>query len=362
MDLLLNPIIQALIKVAVIVLGFVMVVGTVLTLMERKWMSAVQDRIGPNRANLGPYRGHGILHIAADGIKSIFKEDCIPQGANRLVFAIAPFFTLFAALVVWTVIPFAEPWNGVTFQIADVNIGILLVLAVTSLGVYGAVLAGWSSNNKFAILGAARASAQMLSYEVFLGLSLVGLFMVYGSVTVSTIVAQQGTYWFSGIVPKWGIFTQPLAFVLFFTAMLAELKRQPFDSPEGESEIVAGYFLEYSGMRWSAFMLGEYVGVVGLGGLVTTLFLGAYHVPWLFADGFHFGDLLLPLPRLAVFVLQVGSFVTKTVVLCWLVIILRWTLPRFRFDQTMALGWKRMLPLALANVAVTAVILLWFGE
>ncbi len=361
MDILLNPIVQSLIKVALIVLGFVMAVGTLLTLMERKWMSAVQDRIGPNRANLGPYRGHGILHIAADGIKSIFKEDFIPAGANRVVFAIAPFFTLFAAMVIWSVIPFASPWNGIKFQIADVNIGILLVLAVTSLGVYGAVLAGWSSNNKFAILGAARASAQMLSYEVFLGLSLVGLFMVYGSVTVSDIARQQGEYWLNGLIPKWGIFTQPLAFFMFFTAMLAELKRQPFDAPEGESEIVAGYFLEYSGMRWSAFMLGEYVGVVGLGGLVTTLFLGAYHIPWLHPDGFRLAEFFLPLPRLLVFLLQVGAFATKTVVLCWLVIILRWTLPRFRFDQTMALGWKRMLPLALANVAITAIVLLWVG-
>ncbi|MDH5751077.1 MAG: NADH-quinone oxidoreductase subunit H, partial [Deltaproteobacteria bacterium] len=263
MDIFLIPIVQALLKIAVIVLGFVMVTGTILTLMERKWSSAVQDRIGPNRANVGSFRGRGSLHIAADALKSMLKEDFMPEGVDKFTFTIAPFFSLVGAMVVWAVIPFAAPLGGFSFQITDVNIGILLVFAVTSLGVYGAVLAGWSSNNKYSLLGATRTTAQMLSYEIFMGLSLVGLFMVYGSVTVSTLVESQGQYWFGDLIPKWGIFTQPLAFVLFFTAMLAELKRVPFDAPEGESEIIAGYFLEYSGMRWSIFMLAEYVAIVG---------------------------------------------------------------------------------------------------
>ncbi|MDH4246629.1 MAG: NADH-quinone oxidoreductase subunit H [Deltaproteobacteria bacterium] len=362
MDILLNPIVQALIKIAVFVLGFVMLTGTVLTLMERKWMSAVQDRIGPNRANAGKFRGRGLLHIAADGLKSVFKEDTIPADADRLLFTIAPFFSLLAALVVWAVIPFAAPLGGVTFQITDVNIGILLVFAVTSLGVYGAVLAGYSSNNKYATLGATRSTAQMLSYEIFLGLSLVGLFMVNGTVTVSALVANQGQYWFGDVIPKWGIFTQPLAFLLFFTAMLAELKRVPFDAPEGESEIIAGYFIEYSGMRWSVFMLAEYVSIVGTSALIVTLFFGGYQVPWLQPQGFQFLGWLLPLPAVLVTLLQIVAFGAKTVFFCWLVIMLRWTVPRFRFDQIMELGWKKMLPLALLNVVVTAAWLLVYDR
>jgi NADH-quinone oxidoreductase subunit H len=357
-DILLHPAVQAILKILVIVLGFVMVTGTVLTLMERKWSSAVQDRIGPNRANLGRFRGRGALHIAADAVKSIFKEDTIPAHADRLMFTIAPFFSLFAALVVWAIIPVAAPIGNFAFQITDVNIGFLLVFAVTSLGVYGAVLAGWSSNNKFAILGATRSTAQMLSYEIFLGLSLVGVFMVNGSVTVSTVVANQGGYWFGDVIPKWGVFTQPLAFLMFFTAMLAEMKRLPFDAPEGESEIIAGYFLEYSGMRWSAFMLAEYIAIVGASALTVTLFFGGYHVPWLHPDGFQLFGWLLPLPLAVVTLLQILAFIVKVVFFCWLVIIIRWTLPRFRFDQIMELGWKKMLPLALANMIVTAVWLL----
>lgn len=357
-EVITHPAIQALLKIAVIVLGFLMVTGTILTLMERKWASAVQDRLGPNRANVGRFTGHGALHIAADAVKSIFKEDTIPAGADRLIFTIAPFFSLFASIVVWAIIPFAAPVGGFTFQITDVNIGFLLVFAVTSMGVYGAVLAGWCSNNKFAMLGATRGTAQMLSYEIFLGLSLVGLFMIHGSITVSTLVAQQNTYWFGDLIPKWGVFTQPVAFVLFFTAMMAEMKRLPFDAPEGESEIVAGYFLEYSGMRWSAFMLAEYLAVVGTSALTTTLFFGGYHVPWLHGDGFHLFGGLLSLPVWLIVILQIGAFVTKTVFFCWLIIILRWTIPRFRFDQIMELGWKKLLPVALGNVVVTALVLL----
>ena len=357
-DILLHPAVQALLKIAVIVLGFVMILGTVLTLMERKWMSAVQDRIGPNRANVGRFRGRGTLHMAADGLKSIFKEDTIPENADRLIFTLAPFFAMVAAMVVWSIIPFAAPIGNFHFQITDVNIGFLMVFAVTSLGVYGAVLAGWSSNNKYAVLGATRSTAQMLSYEIFLGLSLVGVFMVTGSVTVSDVVNFQGQYWFGDLIPKWGVFTQPVAFLMFFTAMLAEMKRLPFDAPEGESEIIAGYFLEYSGMRWSAFMLAEYVAVVGAAGLTVTLFFGGYQVPWLHADGFRMFGWLLPLPGLVIAALQVVAFVVKVVFFCWLTIIIRWTVPRFRFDQIMELGWKKMLPLALANVLVTAVWLL----
>jgi NADH-quinone oxidoreductase subunit H len=361
LEFLMHPVIYALIKIVLIVGVFVMATGTVMTLMERKWSSAVQDRIGPNRANipfLRNFRGRGALHIAADGLKSIFKEDTIPDNVDRVVFTIAPFFGFIAAVVVWAVIPFAAPIGTINFQITDVNIGILLVFAVTSLGVYGTVLAGWSSNNKFALLGAARGTSQMLSYEIFLGLSLVGVFMVHGTVQVSEVVANQNTYWFVDIIPKWGVFTQPVAFVIFFTAMLAEAKRLPFDIPEGESEIIAGYFLEYSGMRFSAFMLSEYMAMVGIAALVTTLFFGGYHVPWLHADGFYFAGWYMALPVWLVPLLQIGAFITKIIFFCWFIIILRWTIPRFRFDQVMELGWKKMLPLSLANIVVTALVLL----
>jgi len=365
MDLLLTilsiPLVQAILKIVAFVLVFVMATGTVMTLMERKWMSAVQDRIGPNRADmpfLGGLKARGAFHILADGLKSIFKEDTVPEGADRFLFTIAPFFALVAAMAIWAVIPFAGPWGPVTFQITDLNPGLVFIFAITSLGVYGAVLGGWSSNNKFALLGSARATSQMLSYEVFLGLSLVGLFMVYGTLQVGKIVELQNTYWFGDLVPKWGVITQPLAFVMFFTAMLAEAKRLPFDAPEGESEIIAGYFLEYSGMRYAAFMLAEYVAIVGVAGLTTTLFLGGYHVPWLHAGGFHLLGYVLPLPAWLVFLLQLGSFVFKVIALCWFVIIIRWTVPRFRFDQIMDLGWKKMLPVALANVVITGLVLL----
>ena len=355
------PIVQAILKIAVIVLGFVMALGTLLTLLERKWMSAVQDRVGPNRANipfLGNFKGRGLMHILADGIKSIFKEDTIPHGADRVLYFIAPFFGFLPAVVVWAVIPFAGPIGEFTFQITDINPGLVFIFAITSLGVYGAVLGGYASNNKFALLGAVRTSSQMLSYEVFLGLALVGLFMVYGSVQVSTLVEAQNAYWFGDLIPKWGIFTQPLGFLMFFIAMLAEAKRAPFDQPEGESEIVAGYFIEYSGMRFSAYMLAEYISIVTVAGITTTLFLGGYHVPWLHADGFHLLGNHLPLPVWAVALLQLGAFVTKIAALCWFIIILRWTLPRFRYDQVMDLGWKRMLPLSLANMVVTALVIL----
>jgi NADH-quinone oxidoreductase subunit H len=363
LDILANPLVQAIIKIVLIVVVFVMTLGTVLTLMERKWMSAVQDRLGPNRAYL-PWFGnkkitaHGAFQLAADGLKSIFKEDTIPQGADVVIFTLAPFFAFFSAVVIWAVIPFAAPIGNVTFQITDPNIGLLLIFAVTSLGVYGAVLAGWSSNNKFAILGATRATSQMLSYEIFLGLSLVGVFMVHSSVQVSQIVNGQGEYWFGDLIPKWGILTQPVGFFMFFTAMLGELKRVPFDAPEGESEIIAGYFMEYSGMRWSGFMLAEYIGVVGVAAITATLFFGGYHVPWLHPDGFRLFGYLLPLPQAVVTLLQIVAFITKVVIFCWLTIMIRWTIPKFRFDQIMELGWKKMLPVALANVVVTALWLL----
>ena len=350
LEIIMTPAVLACIKITVIILLFAMPLGTVLTLMERKWSAMIQDRVGPNRANIGKFTGHGLLHLAADGLKSIFKEDTIPKGANGFLYFIAPFFGLIAAVATFAIIPIAGPIGDFTFQVTDVNPGLLFIFAITSLNVYGAVLAGTSSNSKFALLGGTRASAQMISYEVFMGLALMGIFMVYGTTRVSEIVNGQNEYWFGNLVPMWGIFTQPLGFILFFTALVAETKRAPFDAPEGESEIVAGYFLEYSGMRWSAFMLAEYVSLVGVAALMTTLFFGGYHVPWL-----HLWD---SAPQWLVTVLQILKFTFFTVVFCWFQIQLRWTVPKFRFDQTMGLGWKKLLPLSLVNIIVTALVIL----
>ena len=356
MDLILEilsiPLVQSILKIVFIILLFAMPLGTVLTLMERKWSAMIQDRVGPNRANVGNYTGNGLLHLAADGLKSIFKEDTIPQGANGFLYLIAPFFGLIAGVATFAIIPIAGPIGDFTFQVTDIEPGLLFIFAITSLSVYGAVLAGTSSNSKFALLGGTRASAQMISYEVFMGLALMGIFMVYGSTRVSDIVNGQNEYWFGNLIPMWGVFTQPLGFFLFFTALIAETKRAPFDAPEGESEIVAGYFLEYSGMRWSAFMLAEYVAVAGVAVLMTTLFFGGYHVPWL--------HLWESAPQWLVTLLQIGKFSIVTIFFCWLQIQLRWTLPKFRFDQTMSLGWKKLLPLSLANTALTAVVVIAF--
>lgn len=355
-DMLLSPAGLTVIKAVVIVFVLIMPLATVLTLMERKWSAMIHDRVGPNRANLpflGNFRGRGSVQIAADAVKSIFKEDIIPAGADRFLHTIAPYFGFATAVAVFAIIPFAAPVGDFTFQVTDVKPGLLYIFAITSLGVYGSVLAGAGSNNKFALLGGTRASAQMLSYEVFMGLSLLGVFMVHSSTQISVIVDGQNEYWFGNLIPQWGILTQPVAFVLFFVAMIAETKRAPFDAPEGESEIVAGYFLEYSGMRFAAFMLAEYIALVGVAVLMVTLFMGGYHVPWL--------HLWTSAPWWVVTILQFLKFFAFTFFFCWLQLQIRWTVPKFRFDQTMALGWKKLLPLSLGNVLVTALVILIFG-
>ena len=352
LEILSIPLVQTILKIMFMIMIFAMPLGTLMTLMERKWSAMVQDRVGPNRANVGNFRGRGLAHIAADALKSIFKEDTIPEGSDRFLYLIAPFFGLIAGVSVFAIVPIAAPIGNFTFQITDIEPGLLFIFAITSLSVYGAVLAGASSNSKFALLGGTRASAQMISYEVFMGLALMGIFMVYGSTRVSEIVDGQNAYWFGNLIPKWGILTQPLGFLLFTTALVAETKRAPFDAPEGESEIVAGYFLEYSGMRWSAFMLAEYLAIVGVAALITTLFFGGYHVPWL--------HLWESAPVWLVRVLQFTKFTAFVLFCCWFQIQLRWTVPKFRFDQTMALGWKKLLPLSLANTVATAAIILIF--
>jgi NADH-quinone oxidoreductase subunit H len=274
---------------------------------------------------------------------------------------------------------------GHYFQIVDLNAGLLYMFAITGISVYGAALAGWASNSKFSLLGGLRASAQMISYEVSMGLSLAGLLMIYGTLDVNEMVRQQGNLVF-GFLPMWGIFVQPLAFFLFLTASIAESKRAPFDMPEAESELVAGYFTEYSSLKFAVFSLSEFVAIGFIGCITATLFLGGWQVPWLYADGFHFSEASmlatsstvisgeqvqgylsqagglgpdLAMPYWAVVVLRIGAFLLKVLAVVFLQLQLRWTVPRFRYDQIMSLGWKILLPASLINLVVTAIAMLF---
>jgi NADH-quinone oxidoreductase subunit H len=336
-------VINALIKITLIVMGFVMGLATVLTWAERKYSAVMQDRIGPNRANIGRFRLGGIFHMIADPIKMIFKEDFIPAEANPIMYRVAPFIAVVPPLVVFAVIPFGP---GDACIISTASIGILFIFAISSLSVYGAVLGGWSSNNKFSLLGGLRVSAQMISYEVTLGLNLVGVFMVYESITLQEIIVEQGELLW-GFLPAWGIVLQPVAFFLFITAATAESKRAPFDVAEAEPELVAGYHTEYSSMKFALFALGEFIEVVVIACITACVFLGGWQIPGVEpTDEFSVTTLM-----------QIGAFLTKVVILCALQMTIRWTLPRFRYDQVMSVCWKYLLPLSLANILGTGVVL-----
>jgi len=324
----------------------------------------------------------GLLHPAADGLKTIWKEDFIPPKSDKLLHSLAPFVSFFPALVVMAVVPFGDtlcfgnkagqldlgqlarvvPGDGlctegaVSLQVIDLNVGILYFFALGGTGIVGAALAGWASNNKFSLLGGLRAASQMVSYEVTLGLTVVGAIMVYGTLRLDEMVRWQAEN-------SWGVFVQPLAFVLFFAAAIAEAKRIPFDLPEGESELVAGYFTEYSGMKFAMFFFAEYVAIVSSSALMATLFFGGWHMPFLDRSGVHLeiGDTVLfhqTLSHAAVIVLGVLAFVGKVIVLSWLQLMIRWTLPRFRYDQLMRLGWRKLLPASLVNILVTGLVML----
>jgi NADH-quinone oxidoreductase subunit H len=347
---------------ALLVLFMVLNLAGLLGWIERKGSALIQDRIGANRASVFGFAGLGLVNtLIADPIKFLTKEDFVPPGGDKLLHTLAPCLALFPPLVTFAVIPFGDVLmvgdRAINLQVANLNVGILYIFAMASLTVYGIVIGAWASDNKFALLGGVRGSAQMISYEIAMGLSIMGVLMVYGTLDLQEIARAQGSLvW--GWLPVWGIFLQPVAFLLFFTAAIAETKRIPFDVPEADSELVAGYHVEYSGGKFLMFFAGEFAEIVTAAGITTTLFFGGWQVPFLMRDGFHFpwgGTLLLP--HLAVVILQVGAFTLKVVFFCWLQILLRWTLPRFRYDQVMRLGWKMLLPLALANVAVTAVLI-----
>ena len=295
-------------------------------------------------------------------MKFLFKEDFIPDNAHRLFYQMAPMFSLAPAILAIAVIPFGPDvtvmGRRIALQIADLNVGILYLFAVSGMTVYGVVLAGWASGSKYPLLGGLRSSAQMLSYEVSMGLSLIGIFMVFESVRMSQIVAGQGGLLF-GVLPKWGVFVQPLGFILFLVAQYAEANRTPFDLPEGESELVAGYHTEYASFKFSMFMMAEYLHMVVGAAVVATLFFGGWQFPYLRDAGFLFpGGSAVAVPPALVLLLRIGAFVAKVLFFAWLYVWVRWTVPRFRYDQVMRLGWKVMLPLSLLNIFVTGLILL----
>jgi len=357
--------------VVVLMLVFVMVIATVLTIAERKWSAMIQDRIGPNRARIGlpGLRNRslgGLPHVAADALKMLFKEDFVPQAANKFLFNLGPILAFAPVFALFAVIPAGPTVMVMNRQVSMVaatpDFGVLFLFAIASLAVYGTALAGWASNNKLALLGGVRASSQMISYEVALGLSLVGMMIAFSTVRLPDMVDGQAHYlWqlskdFDFGLPAWGIFLQPVGFVLFFAAAFAETKRAPFDLPEGESEII-GYFVEYSGMKFGLFMISEFVEVVVLSGVTAAIFFGGYHLP--FGEQWLSSQAPFATHPWTLGVLLSTVFWVKVILLCWIQLTIRWTFPRFRYDQIQALGWKMLLPAGLVNVFVSGALVLW---
>ncbi|MCP4570734.1 MAG: NADH-quinone oxidoreductase subunit H [bacterium] len=406
---------------------FALIMGMVVVLiwMERKGAAFIQDRTGPNRAAIGGVRLAGLVHPIADVFKLLFKEDVAPEDRHRGLYNLAPWIVMTIALSTYAVIPFGDhltvAGKQIPLVVADLNVGLLYILAVAGLGTYGVVMGGWAANNKFGFLGAIRATSQMISYEISMGLALMGLVMVFGSLQLTEIVAGQGDLLF-GFLPRWGVVVQPLGFVIFITAVYAETNRTPFDLPESDSEIVAGYHLEYSSMKFALFFMAEYAHMVIGAALIATFYFGGFQIPWLPRPVLeaHAGTLLtiklvgVLVASLAIAALfmrrvrnernkfgdardrepvlgvafwlvlaagaaggllmgpwnigpvgadlmatffQVTAFTVKLVFFAWLFIWVRWTLPRFRYDQLMYLGWKVMIPLGLANLVVTALVM-----
>ena len=415
----------------VFAVAFVMQIVPLLIYGERKGAAYIQDRPGPNRAEIGGIRAGGLIHTLVDVVKLITKEDIEPDHVNKKFWMVAPIIAMTVALSTFVVIPWGDELRisedlVVDLQVADINGGVLYILAITSLGVYGIMLAGWSSNNKFSLLGGLRSSAQMVSYELAMGLSLVVMFMLYGSVRLGDIVAQQaGPIWNWGVF-QGGVVIGVLTFILFYVAVFAETNRMPFDLPEGEAELVAGYHTEYSSLRFALFFMAEYANMVVASALTATLFFGGYHLPfldgaqirehantilmavggggalvlpvfavmawkrrgrafyaalskddprhrepkfwaavWLGLAGLHAGLAVLGSsgfivagtlgPEIVAFIVHLTVLAVKVLFGCWIMIWVRWTLPRFRYDQLMNLGWKRMLPIAVVNVMLAGI-------
>lgn len=374
-------IVEILIKAALAlgILGVMLNLAGLLTWVERKQSAVMQDRVGANRAHirfrspwlapvnwlLAPLNALGLFHSLADAAKMFLKEDFMPRGADKVLFNLAPVISVVFALAAFAAVPFGDSLRVgdrvINLQVAGLDAGLLFVFAMMSLGIYGVILAGFASNNNYAMLGGMRAASQMLSYEITMGVSILGVVIASGSMDLQEIVRQQGRLWM-GWLPAWGILTQPLAFVLFLTAALAETKRVPFDLPEGESEII-GYFVEYSGMKFGMFFLTDLIETCLVACLATTFFLGGWQVPYLGADGFRFPwGASVALPHAAVAALGIASFLFKVAFFNWLFMAIRWTLPRFRYDQLMSLGWKILFPASLVNVLVTSLVVVGWAR
>ncbi len=335
-----QPIVYDLIKIAGVI-AVVMTVCAYAVLAERKVSAFIQDRIGPNR--VGPW---GLLQPLADFLKFIFKEDFTPQHVNRLYFILAPCISMIPALLIIAVIPFGPAVNGVKLVISDLNVGILWVFAIASLGVYGIVIAGWASNSKYPFLGGIRSSAQMISYEISMGLSVIPVFMQVGGLNLSNLVQYQiENHWLIAYPWLW------LPFLIYLISAFAETNRLPFDLPESETELVAGYHTEYSSMKFALFFLAEYSNMVTQSALMVTLFFG----------GWSFPGVPEPSTSLGWGLVAAGIFLAKVLVFLFFYIWVRWTLPRFRYDQLMHLGWKVLLPVGLANILIAGLILAWLG-
>jgi NADH-quinone oxidoreductase subunit H len=378
--------VEEILKTLFILLVVVGALAPLVTWIERKQSALMQDRIGANRADIGGITLLGLFHPLADVLKLLAKEDFVPAGANRILHLLAPLVAAIPAVIAFAVIPYGGVYEfgdrTLSLVVSDADWGMLYIFAIASLATYGTVIAGWASNNNWSLLGSLRACAQMISYEVTMGLSLVGIFMVFQTLKLQDMALAQDTTLralgflelFFGLshplidwirLPAWGVFYQPLAFVLFLTCIMAENKRPPFDLPEGESEIIAGYHLEYSGMRFGLFYMSEFIQVVVIAGLMTALFLGGWSIPYFstqaivggvgsfMGTGFATGLCVL---------LHFAAFMTKLAAMIWLQMALRWTLPRFRYDQVMDLCWKVILPLSIANILVTGLVLLLVQE
>ncbi|QFG52541.1 NADH-quinone oxidoreductase subunit NuoH [Chryseobacterium sp.] len=325
---------------------------------ERKLAAVLQDRIGPNRA--GPF---GLLQPLADGGKLFFKEGFIPAGAEKFLFILGPSITMFIALVTGAVIPWGNTLNigGESFslQIANIDVGVLFLIGMVSIGVYGMMIGGWASNNKYSLIGAIRASSQMISYELAMGLSLLSIIMMSGSLDLNKIVMDQGSGKLWGLFAvdgfNWNILYQPLAFIIFFVAAMAETNRHPFDLPECESELVNGYMTEYSSMNFGMYMFGEYVNMFISNALIATLFFGGFNYPGMGWVAENWGENVAG-------ILSIVSILSKAIIGIMIFMWIRWTIPRFRYDQLMHLGWKTLIPLALLNLVITGAVILLFGN
>ena len=374
--------IEPIVKVLFILIVMVVGIAPLITWIERKQSAVMQDRIGANRADLAGITILGLLHPAADVIKLMTKEDVVPIGANRVLHLLSPLIAAVPAIIAFVVIPYGGVYQfgetTISLVGADIDWGLLYIFAIGSIAAYGTIIAGWSSNNNWSMLGSLRASAQMISYEVVMGLTVVGVFMVFETLRLTDMALAQDTsfrifgflnryfgldgWWIEHLrLPAWGIFYQPLGFLMFLTAIMAENKRPPFDIPEGESEIIAGYHLEYSGMRFGLFFMSEFIEIIVIAALTATIFLGGWAVPWASTDtiigaispwlgvGFATGLCML---------IHFSTFMLKVFFMIWVQMLLRWSLPRFRYDQVMSLCWKILLPLSIANIFVTGFILL----